>query len=291
MINYLYVLRKKMQRIVFMNIYSLTCLFLFLYGTSWAAKKDIDPKKAIATVNGTTITQGELEEAYSQNLLFVSHKKVTRQSVLNNLINRILGIERARKGRLENNPVVKKKMEDVLYHAQISKELEPLLKKIKITDKDIQNYYKNNPEYRTANILLRVRPKPEEKEWQAALLQAKKIYVAVKQNPKKFPEYAKKYGQSTSAPQGGELGFQPAVRMAPEYFRAIKGKKIGYISPPVRSQYGYHIIKVLGVRDFSSINKAAYKKITYDAKRDYVLEQHFKKMRKNAKITLKTKLD
>ena len=275
-----------------MNISLWICFFLLLSGTSWAAKKDIDPKKVVATVNGVPITYGELEETYSQNLLFVSNKKVTRQSVLNNLINRILGIERAKKNKLDDNAIVKKKMEDVLYHAQISQELEPRLKKIKeITEKDIQNYYKNYPEYRTANILLRVRPQPEEKEWQAALLQAKKIYVALKENPKKFPEYAKKYGQSTSAPQGGELGFQPAVRMAPEYFRAIKGKNSGYISPPVRTQFGYHIIKVLDVRKFSSINKAAYRKIVYDTKRDEILERHFEKMRKKAKIVLKAKLD
>ena len=273
-----------------MNI-SLICIFLLLPLASWASKKDFDPEKVIATVNGVSVTRGELEEAYSQNLMVVSHKKVTRQSVFDHIVNRILGIERADKEKLRDNPVVKKKMEDVLYHAQISKELEPLLKKIEIRDKDIQNYYKNNPEYRTANILLRVRPQPEEKEWQAALLQAKKIYAAVKQNPDKFAQYAKKYGQSTSAPQGGELGFQPAVRMAPEYYKAIKGRSAGYISPPARTQYGYHIIKVLGVRKFSDINKTAYRKITYDAKRDKIMERHFDKMRKNAKIMLKTKLD
>ena len=190
-----------------MEISSLTCLLLALCSISWAAKINADPKKVIATVNDVSITHGELEKTYSQNLMFVSHKKVTRQGVLNNLIDRILGIQRAKKGKLYNNPVVKKKMEDVLYHAQISKELEPELKGIKeITDKDLRLYYKNNPEYRTANLLLRVRPQPEKKEWQAALLQAKKIYVALKQNPKKFSEYAKKYGQSTSAPPRGRIG-------------------------------------------------------------------------------------
>ena len=271
-----------------MNTSLIACLFLLLSSAAWAA----DSKKVIATVNGTSITHGELEEAYSQNLMFVSHKQVTRQSVLDNLINRILGIERAKKGKLNKNPLVKKKMEDVLYHAQVSKELEPRLKKIKdISERDIRNYYRKNPEYRTANILLRVRPQPEEKEWQAALLQAKKIYVSLKENPKKFADYAKKYGQSSSAPQGGELGFQPAVRMAPEYFRAINGKTKGYISPPVRTQFGYHIIKVIDVRKFKDINKAAYKKIVYDTMRDKILQQHFAKMRKKADISIKIKLD
>ena len=275
-----------------MKISFLIFLFIPLCSITWAAKKDIDQKKIIAIVNGVSITHGELEKTYSQNLMFVSHKKVTRKSVLNNLINRILGLERAKANKLYDNPTVKEKMEDVLYHAQVSKELEPQLKDIKkITDKDIRRYYKEYPEYRTANILLRVRPQPEKKEWQAALLQAKKIYVAVKKAPKKFSEYAKKYGQSTSAFQGGELGYQPAVRMAPEYFRAIKGKSVGYISPPVRTQFGYHIIKILGVRKFESINKAIYKKIIYDTRRDKILQRHFAKMRKNGKIKLNIKLD
>ena len=271
-----------------MNAIPFICLSLLFSGFTWAN----DAKKIVATVNKVSITHEELEQAYSQNLLFVSNKKVTRKSVLDNLINRILGIERAKKAKLQNSPIVKKKMEDVLYHAQISKELEPLLKKIpEITDKDVRNYYKNNPEYRTANILLRVRPQPEEKEWQAALLQARKIYLALKKDPKKFSEYAKKYGQSSSAPQGGELGFQPAVRLAPEYFRAIKGRKPGYISPPVKTQFGYHIIKVIEVQKFSSINKNTYKKIVYDAKRDKIMQKHFEKMRKKAKITLNVKFD
>ena len=271
-----------------MKTLPLLCLTLFFSGLAWAK----DDKKIVATVNKVPITHGELEEAYAQNLLFVSNKKVTRKSVLNNLINRILGIERAKKDKLQNDPLVQQKMEDVLYHAQVSKELEPMLKKIpKITDRDIQNYYKNNPEYRTANILLRVRPQPEEGEWKAALLQAKKIYTALSKNPKKFSEYAKKFGQSSSAPQGGELGFQPAVRLAPEYFRAIKGRKAGYISPPVKTQFGYHIIKVIAVRKFADINKNVYRKIVYDTKRDAIMQNHFEKMRKRANITLNVKFD
>ena len=266
-------------------------LALSLSMSSWGAKKTINMKEVVATVNGFSITRGELEKSYSQNLLYVSNKKVTRKSVLNNLINRILGIERAKATKLQNNLTVKKKMEDVLYHAQISKDLEPLLKKITVSDKDVAQYYRSNPEYRTANILLRVRPQPEEKEWKAALLQAKKIYVALRKNPKKFAEYANQYGQSNTAPQGGDLGFQPTVRLAPEYWRAIKGKGKGYISPPVRTQFGYHIIKVLAIKNFKSINVPLYKKIVYDLKRDKIMQQYFARMRNNAQIKLRIKLD
>ena len=49
------------------------------------------------------------------------------------------------------------------------------------------------------------------------------------------------------------MGFQPASQLATEYFKAIKGKSVGYISPPVRTQFGYHIIKVLAAKSYEKI--------------------------------------
>ena len=50
---------------------------------------------------------------------------------------------------------MKSKMEDVLYHAQLSKDLENSFTKISVSDEDVERYYKQNPEYRSAHILLR----------------------------------------------------------------------------------------------------------------------------------------
>ena len=151
-------------------------------------------------------------------------------------------------------------MEDVLYHAQISKDLEPRLKEINVTDDDVKNYYKDHPEYRTAHILFRIRPQPEKDEFRPALTQAMKVYRELEKNPKKFAELANRFSQSATAPNGGDIGFQPAVRLAPEYFQSIRGRAIDTIIPPVRTQFGYHIIKVLAVKDYEEINKTLYKK-------------------------------
>lgn len=249
---------------------------------AFAAKKD----PVVATVNGISILKSMFDEAYNENQLFVSKKAVTKEKVLFDLINRELGIKKAKENNLENDPVVKKKMEDVMYHAQISKDLEPELKKIKVSDDDVKSYYNGNPEYRTAHILFRVRANPSEDEITAAQKQAFKVYDAAKKKPDSFAELANKYSQSSTAPNGGDLGFQPSVRLAPEYFAAINGKKVGYISPPVRSQFGYHIVKVLAVKDYKSINTPLYKKLVYDNKRDAILEKYFENLRQEAKITI-----
>ncbi len=261
-------------------------LFIIIFissGLTWAK----DP--VVANVNGTKIMLSELDKQYYQNLLYVSNKVVTRESVLRNLIDRALGVQKAKTEKLQENPIVKEKMEDVLYHAQISKDLEPMLKKIVVKDADLKTYYTNHPEYQTSHILFRVKVKPEKHESEEALKAALKVYKLLQKKPEKFKEFAAKYSQSSTAPQGGEMGFQPAVRMAPEYFTAIKGKDNGYITPPVRTQFGYHIIKVTGVKQFKSIEKPVYSKIVYDQKRDKILRDYFSSIRSKATIKVEKK--
>jgi parvulin-like peptidyl-prolyl isomerase len=253
--------------------------------SAFAAKED----PTVATVNGEPIKLSTFLKTYNQNLLFVSDKIVTKEKVLDDLVNRKLGIMRAKKAKLQNDSVVKTKMEDILYHAQISKDLEPKLKKIVVTDKDIDDYYSLNPEYRTAHILFRVKAIPAEEEVKAAINQSLKIYNTLKRKPEKFGELANRYSQSNTAPNGGDMGFQPAMRLAPEYFGAIKGRSKGHITPPVRTQFGFHIVKVLGVKNRKSINKALYQKIVYDKKRDAVLAQYFSELRKSAKVSIEKK--
>ena len=85
---------------------------------------------------------------------------------------------------------------------------------------------------------------------------------------------------------GGDLGFQPPTRLAPEYFEAINNQKVDYISKPVRTQMGYHIIKVLGVKTLDQIDKNLYKKIIYDKKRDAIIDNYFKALAKGADIKI-----
>ena len=112
------------------------------------------------------------------------------------------------------------------------------------------------------------------------------IYKEVKAKPNSWPELANKYSQSSTAPAAGDLGFMPAVKYAPEYFKAINGKAPGFISAPVRTQFGFHIIKVLGIRDWKDVDPAIYKKIVYDQKRDKILEEYFREQRATAQIKI-----
>lgn len=238
----------------------------------------------VATVNGKPITKKQFEEYHLQNLKFVGQRKITKEVSLQDLINRELGIQKARKVGTDKDPTVVYKQEDILFQAQTSKDLENEFKKLTVSDDEVKKYYEDNKEYRSAHILYRLRAEPTPEEVKAAYAQSLEISTTLQKSPEDFAKMANKYSQTTAAPVGGDLGFQPPTRLAPEYYEAIKGQKVGFISKPVRSQMGFHIIKVLGVKTIDQIDKNLYKKIIYDKKRDAIIENYFKGLAKGADI-------
>ncbi len=64
-----------------------------------------------------------------------------------------------------------------------------------------------------------------------------------------FAQFAKSYSQDGSASQGGDLGWISPGETVPEFERAMNDLKDNEISEPVRSEYGYHLIQVLGRRE------------------------------------------
>ena len=61
-----------------------------------------------------------------------------------------------------------------------------------------------------------------------------------------FAELAKQYSKDTGSGQnGGDLGWAPASNYVTEFADVVKTLKIGEISQPVKTQFGYHIIQVI----------------------------------------------
>ncbi len=64
-----------------------------------------------------------------------------------------------------------------------------------------------------------------------------------------FADLAKQYSQDTSASNGGDLGYFSKGKMVPEFEKAAFALKSGEVSAVVKTVYGYHIIKVVDVKD------------------------------------------
>jgi len=95
------------------------------------------------------------------------------------------------------------------------------------------------------HILLRVGDGMSEQDARQKLLEIRQQLEAGGD----FAKFARTYSQDGSASQGGDLGWVSPGETVPEFERAMNSLQDGQISEPVRTEYGYHLIQVLGRRD------------------------------------------
>jgi peptidyl-prolyl cis-trans isomerase D len=147
---------------------------------------------------------------------------------------------------------------------------------VDVDDEKLRGYYENNqdefgrPEQRKAShILIQVAADAD----QAVVDEAKAKVEALAEriaNGESFDELAKQNSQDpASAASGGDLGFITRGTMAPSFDEALFSLEEGVVSEPVRTNFGFHLIKVTGIKggdvkpfeDARAEVEAAYRKV------------------------------
>jgi parvulin-like peptidyl-prolyl isomerase len=133
--------------------------------------------------------------------------------------------------------------------------------KVKVSDQDAEDFYKKNPdkfqkpeEVRASHILVKVDAdaKPE------VVVEKQKAAQAIADRVKKgedFATLAKQLSEDPSAKENsGDLNFFTRDAMVPEFSKAAFAMKKGDISDPVRSEFGYHVIKVTDRKEAETVS-------------------------------------
>lgn len=193
----------------------------------------------VAVVNGKEIKRSDvvaLQQSMPQ-LRQVPLEMVYDQ-ILDHLINSQLLVAEARKAKVQDDPKVKERLQQMenqlLQQAYLQQKVEPQL-----TEEALKKRYdemvKNAPakeEVHARHILL------------ASEDEAKKAIADI-QGGKSFEEVAKEKSTGPSAETGGDLGYFSKDEMVPEFAEAAFAMKPGDISKePVKTQFGWHVIKV-----------------------------------------------
>lgn len=195
--------------------------------------------KIIAVVNGHEIRVSEAQMASDDiiGLLPDLPPKLRYPFVVNYLIERHLLAQRAVKEGLAETESYRKRL--ALYQAKALRDAF-FFEKIKpsVTEEEIKAAYdqeaarvEQTERVRARHILVGT-----EKE-------AKEILARI-QKGEKFEDLAKQYSLDGSKDYGGDLGYFTAAEMVPEFSKAAFALKKDEVSAPVKTDFGWHIIKL-----------------------------------------------
>jgi len=201
----------------------------------------MENSRPLAVVGTTTITETDVAEAIAalgpRGASFNSPEG--RARILEQLIEQALFLTDARKNMLEYDPAFKQQLarmkDDLLVQFAISKAIE----RASVTEAEIKTFFEENPEQfagqpkvAASHILV----DDEEK--------AKQLLKSIQDGEITFEAAAKENSSCPSGQNGGNLGEFGRGQMVPEFEDACFSMEIGELRGPVKTQFGYHLIRL-----------------------------------------------
>lgn len=205
--------------------------------------------RTLATVNGETVSAAALlraVEARGQRSDMMLSSPVLRRQYLDQLIDSRLMAKAAEAAGVTNDPVYKELMTAAQTQILAKIYAEGYAAK-HLNDAELKSYFERDPsrysnqEVHVAHIVVRSEAK------------AKSLLIKL-QNGANFTTLAKAESEGPSAPHGGDLGFIGRGRMVPEFEAAMfSTPKGGVFSQPIKTAFGYHLVKVLDTKGNVSV--------------------------------------
>lgn len=254
--------------------------------TTEQAKKE---GKTLAEVNGNIITTEDFKTEVDRLPPYLKpmvQSDEGKKELLDSMVVREIILEQAKKDGIDKDKDVAARLEDLrkrlIVETYLKKKVE---KEAQISDAEMKKFYDENKEkfkagdqVKASHILVK-----SEKEAEDILAQLK--------GGAKFDELAKKFSTDSTAAKGGDLGWFPKGAMVPEFDKVAFGLKEGEMSGIVKTQFGFHIIKVTGKRPagitpFEEV-KEQIKANLLPTKQQEIFVKMKDELKKSAKVSIK----
>jgi len=219
---------------------TLTALCVSALICAGTALADGDESPILATINGETIT--ELQRDTHADQFAARGQQASDEEVLDELISLELMRQEAIKQGLDKSPRMEAEMKIMRARVLANTLLNDFTESVDTSDEALRAEYDkqiaaaNVSEYKASHILLEDEAKAKE-------------IIAELDGGADFAEAAKKYSTGPSGESGGSLGWFDQGAMVPEFSAATAELEVGkYTAEPVKTQFGYHIIKLTDKR-------------------------------------------
>jgi peptidyl-prolyl cis-trans isomerase C len=206
--------------------------------------------RPVARVDDTVITVGDVQERINKQAPFTRGRYTAldkRKELLDNLIRVEVMAKEAEKRGYDKDPEVVRVKKQQMISRFLQKDFESKLKVEDVPAADVEKYYKEHPEefnrpdeVRVSQIVVKDKAKADKIVTQAR--------AADRNDPKVFRDLVTKYSEDEdSKARGGDLtSFEKTSTVAPRPVvdAAFELKELGDISPPVKTEQGYHILRL-----------------------------------------------
>jgi peptidyl-prolyl cis-trans isomerase C len=255
---------------------------VFLTAGAFSAQAD----EVVATLNGKKIMSSELDN-YVQYREAITQKKIDNKvGLLNELINREIMYAEAVKNKIDKdeklNYLIKQQKYDLFIQSMLTKTdvAKP------VPDADVQKIYdekiknQNLKEYKVRHIIVKTTEADA------------KTLIAELDKGSNFEELAKQKSEGPSASAGGDIGWLNMGQMSnmPAFAQAVSEMKKGeYTKTPVKTDFGWHVIKLDDIRDVEPPALEKVKPQIVNAIRQQRMAEYVRGLREKQKIDIKLK--
>ena len=199
-----------------------------------------DEDVVIATVNGDKIMKSTLDGYMT---VLKKAGKADKQAAVDDLVATEIALQEAKKAGLLDRPEVKKAISDYTRNVLLKTWTKDKVDSFNITDEEIKKAYDErvtklaSKEFNARHILVKTEDDA-------------KAIIKELEGGADFEKLAKEKSTGPSGSNGGSLGWFKAKTMVPAFANAVKSMKKGDISKePVKTQFGFHVIKLEDSRD------------------------------------------
>ncbi|RQD68827.1 MAG: peptidylprolyl isomerase [Tindallia sp. MSAO_Bac2] len=209
----------------------------------------MDQKQVLAIVEGREITQEDLDlviQSLNPQQANQFQTEEGKQRLLQELVNQELifldAVENGLESNLDYQRALKKMKDNFLKQYAMN----AMFQQAEVTEEEIQKFYDENPDQFQ---------QPEQTKASHILVDEEEEAQRIKEeldNGASFEEKAQESSGCPSGQKGGDLGYFSKGKMVPEFEAAALELNPGEISEPVKTQFGYHIIKVVDRKEGST---------------------------------------